>query len=143
LQDWLASRWLVAHKTSPREIRELLDLADRDLSDCTASGLSTDWRFAIAYNAALLAATAALAASGYRAARESHHHRVIQSLAMTIGADAGSVRRFDQFRKKRNLGAYERSGVVSDQEAKEMGQFARALRKDVEQWILAEHPELL
>ena len=62
---------------------------------------------------------------------------------MTIGADAGSVRRFDQFRKKRNLGAYERSGVVSDQEAKEMGQFARALRKDVEQWILAEHPELL
>ncbi len=29
-----------------------------------------DWRFAIAYNAALQAATAALAASGYRASRE-------------------------------------------------------------------------
>ena len=29
-----------------------------------------DWRFAIAYNAALQAATAALATSGYRASRE-------------------------------------------------------------------------
>jgi len=37
----------------------------------------------IAYNAALQAAAAALAAAGYRASREQHHYRVIQSLRQT------------------------------------------------------------
>jgi hypothetical protein len=48
--------------------------------------LSPDWRLNIAYNAALQAATAALAAAGYRASREAHHCRAIQSLAFTIGS---------------------------------------------------------
>jgi len=39
----------------------------------------------------LQAATAALAAAGYRAAREAHHYRVIQSLAHTIQADPGLI----------------------------------------------------
>jgi hypothetical protein len=47
----------------------LLHIADRDLKDCEAGGLSADWKLNIAYNAALQAATAALAASGYQAAR--------------------------------------------------------------------------
>jgi len=50
-------------------------------------GLTADWRLNIAYNAALQAATAALAASGYRAAREAHHLRVMKSLEFTIGLD--------------------------------------------------------
>jgi hypothetical protein len=49
----------------------------------------------IAYNAALQAATAALAAAGYRASRDAHHYRVIQSLKETIGADASVVTTFD------------------------------------------------
>lgn len=31
LPEWLRNGWLVAHKTSPGEITELLSLADRDL----------------------------------------------------------------------------------------------------------------
>ena len=54
--------------------------------------VSDDWRFAIAYNAALQAATAALAAAGYRASRENHHYRVIQSLELTLGKDAKFIR---------------------------------------------------
>ncbi len=50
----------------------------------------------IAYNAALQTATAALAAAGYRATRDSHHYRVIQSLAFTIGADRESKLRESQ-----------------------------------------------
>jgi hypothetical protein len=90
--------------------------------------LSSDWRLNIAYNAALQAATAALAASGYRAARESHHFRIIQSLAHTIGAPASLIAQFDQFRKKRNIGGYERAGIASDQEAKEMFLLAKKIR---------------
>ena len=61
LKDWLNSGWLAEHKTSPEEIRNLLGVADRDLTDCRSVGLSADWRMNIAYNAALQAATAALA----------------------------------------------------------------------------------
>lgn len=53
--------------------------------------MSPDWKLNIAYNAALQAATAALAASGYRAAREQHHYRTIQSLAHTLGWKAARV----------------------------------------------------
>jgi hypothetical protein len=135
LEDWLRNGWLVEHKTTPAEIADLLAIADRDLADCRVQGLSPDWRLNIAYNAALQASTAALAACGYRAAREAHHYRVIQSLALTIGADARLVRQFDLFRKKRNIGGYERAGTVSDQEAKEMIALAEQIRQEVMDWL--------
>ena len=143
LQDWLKNSWLVEHKSSPQEIADLLGVADRDLADCKSEGLSTDWRMNIAYNAALQAATVALAAVGYRAARDAHHYRVIQSLAYTIGADIKLIAQFDQFRKKRNIGGYERAGLVSDAEADEMVALANQLRKKVEKWIRTNFPLLL
>jgi hypothetical protein len=78
LRDWLRAGWLDEHTSSREEISGLLGVADRDLGDCRTAGLSADWRFNIAYNAALQAATAALAAAGFRASRQSHHYRVIQ-----------------------------------------------------------------
>lgn len=106
-------------------------------------GLSPDWRLAIAYNSALQASAAALAAAGYRAARDVHHYRVIQSLAYTIGADPGLVAKLDAFRKKRNLSDYERSGSVSDQEAEEMFVLAQELKISVESWLRERYPGLL
>jgi hypothetical protein len=143
LKDWLKSGWLTEYKTSPQEIGDLLNVTDRDLADCQVSGLSTDGRFGIAYNAALQAATAALAASGYRAAREAHHYRVIQSLSYTIKADQDLIHKFDRFRKKRNIGGYERIGAISDMEADEMFHLAKSLRDQVEQWLHKYHPDLM
>jgi len=137
------SGWLTEHKTSRQEIGNLLGVADRDLVDCRSPGLSADWRMNIAYNAALQAATAALAACGYRASRDSHHYRVIQSLADTIGADKKLIAQFDQFRKKRNIGGYEQAGLVSDKEADEMMALAQQLRKRTERWLRVNYPELL
>jgi hypothetical protein len=88
LSDWERNGWIVRHPTNRKEIADLLGLADRDLRDCAAKGLSEDWQLAIAYSAALQCATVALAACGYRSSRDAHHYRVIQSLALTIGADA-------------------------------------------------------
>ena len=143
LKDWLRNGWLVDHQTSPQEIGELLGVTDRDLDACQTPALNTDWRFGIAYNAALQAATAALAASGYRATREAHHYRVIQSLAYTIKADQNLIHKFDRFRKKRNIGGYERIGAVSDMEAGEMFNLAKSLREEVEQWLQKYHPDLM
>jgi hypothetical protein len=142
LKDWLKNGWLVEHKTSRAEIADLVGVIDRDFDDCETSGLSADWRLNIAYNAALQAATAALAASGYRAVREAHHYRVIQSLAYTIGADRQLITQFDRFRKKRNIGEYDRAGTVSDQEAAEMVALTKNLRDDVYTWLRSYHPEL-
>jgi hypothetical protein len=75
LQDWLKNNWLVKHRTSAEEIASLLAIVERDISNSQVAGLSPDWRLNIAYNAALQAATAALAAAGFRAAREQHWNR--------------------------------------------------------------------
>lgn len=95
LKSWLNNGWLTERRTSTQEITSLLALADRDLADRRVSGLSSDWQLNIAYNAALQAATVALAVSGYRAVREAHHYRIIQSLAHTFKADAGLLTLFD------------------------------------------------
>ncbi len=121
----------------------MLGVADRDLRDCVSPGLSEDWRLAIAYNAALQCASAALAASGYRASREAHHYRTIRTLAHTIGADDRLVRQLDAFRKKRNLGDYERAGLVSETEVREMQALAQTLRVSVEAWLRQNHASLM
>jgi hypothetical protein len=143
LEDWRDNGWLSVHESSRQEIVELLAIADRDLKDCLAEGLSADWRFNIAYNAILQAATAALAAAGYRAARDSHHYRVLQSLQFTIGLPLQALRCLDAVRKKRNLTGYERIGTVSDKEVSEITEIAKALRLDVEKWIRTAHPQLM
>lgn len=143
LRDWQRRNWLVEHQSSPEEIASLLAIVERDLGNAKVSGLSDDWRLNIAYNAALQAATAALAAAGYRAAREQHHYRTVQSLAFTIGWPATKVDRFDRLRKKRNIVGYETAGVVSAQEARAMRELAAALREDVMAWLRKQHPKLL
>ena len=141
--DWVKNGWLVAHKSSKQEIANLLGIVARDLKDSQAKDVSDDWRFAIAYNAALQAATAALAAAGYRASRENHHYRVIQSLELTLGKDAKFIRAFDAFRKKRNTSSYDIGGGISYREVEEMIGIARTLQRDVEQWIRTNHSSLL
>ena len=143
LRDWQRNSWLVEHKSSPEEIAALLAIVERDLANAKVAGLSDDWRLNIAYNAALQAATAALAAAGFRAAREQHHYRTIQSLALTIGWPAAKVDRFDRFRKKRNIIGYESAGVVSDLEVREMHELAIGLRGDVLAWLGKQYPKLL
>lgn len=86
--------------------------------------------------------TAALAAAGYRASRDRKHHWTIQSLAHTIGTDAKLIARFDAFRKKRNVGDYERAGATSPKEAEEMRVLARQLGGAVRKWLEAAHPDL-
>lgn len=143
LKDWLRNNWLVEHKPSPQEIGDLLTVVDRDLEDCQSPGLSPDWRLTIAYNGALQVATAALAAAGYRASREAHHYRVIQSLAYTIGVEQPLITLLDGFRKKRNIADYERAGTVSDQEATEMAAWALRLRGEFIRWLSEKHPDFL
>jgi hypothetical protein len=87
-------------------------------------------------------ATAALAAAGYQAERANHHYRVIDSLPLTIGIAAATVKKFDIFRKNRNFSDYERAGAISTEEAREMLAIAQKLREDLVVWLDRTHPEL-
>ena len=56
---------------------------------------------------------------------------------------AATVRKFDVFRKKRNITDYERAETISETEAGEMRDLAASLRSKVEAWIRKNHPKLL
>jgi uncharacterized protein (UPF0332 family) len=141
LEDWLNDKLIAKHRPSADEIAGLLHICDRDLEIVKIVELGADWRLSIAHNAALQAATAALAAAGYRARKEGQHYRVIQSLAFTIKTDPATIKQLDKFREKRNVSGYERAGLVTEQEAEEMIALAKQLRHDVEQWLRAYLPE--
>jgi hypothetical protein len=144
LDEWLNNGWLKAHRSSPSETAELLAVADRDLDDCVAEGLSADWQFGIAYNAALQLARAALHAAGYETQKgESHHYRTLDSLQFTIGADSETIARFQTFRKKRSTGVYEAVGMISERDAKEMIELASDLREQVVAFLAKRYPDLL
>lgn len=74
LKDWEENRWLRRHASSRKEVAGLLSVVDRDLRDAAKTTISADWRFGIAYNAALKLCTILVHASGYRPEWLSRHH---------------------------------------------------------------------
>jgi len=143
LQDWLNEGRLRSHKTSQKEIEQLFAVFRRDMADAQAEALSTDRRFTTAYNAALMVARAALAASGYRTSGEGNHYWTIQSLVLTMQLDDKTIKKFNKFRQKRNISDYEMIGMVSEQEMTEMIALAQELRDMVIEWLKKNHPELI
>ncbi len=143
LEIWVNNAWLKRHETSRQEISNLLAITDRDIEQSQTAGLGPEWRFDIAYNAALQSATAALAAAGYQAERANKHMRVIQSLEFTVGLDKQTIDFLDTCRRKRHVAVYEQVGAVSDQEAQEMTELAKELRFAVEKWLKQHYNDLL
>jgi len=74
LTNWHTAGWVVEHKTTPEEIRDLFAVSERDLKDSEVAGISPDAQLGLAYNAALQVCAAALAAAGYRASRDRKHY---------------------------------------------------------------------
>jgi hypothetical protein len=143
LQGWAESGWLRPHQTSLHEVRGLLAIVDRDLKD-SAAPISPDWRFGIAYNAALRLCTILLYASGYRAEKSLQHYRTIQSLPVILGsARQPDAEYLDACRRKRNIAEYDAVGCATARDAEELAAFAKRLRSDVLDWLRKHHPEFL
>ena len=143
LQSYSRNRWLRQHRTSPREIANLLAIADRDVGQSQTPGLGPEWRFDIAYNAVLQLATAALASAGYRAERANKHQRTLECLEYTLGIERERVLFLGTCRRKRHKAVYEQVGAISDTEADEMIAAAKQLRREVVEWIREVRPEFL
>ena len=144
LQTWAADGRLVPHKTTRVEMANFLAMAQHDLEQCRVEGLSSGWRLNIAYNGLLQAATAALAASGYRApAGEGHHYFVLQSLAFTVGFEEVAARKLDTLRKKRHNATYGHPGAVSDAEASDALKLITESCAKIEAWLRKNHSDLI
>ena len=143
LEDWAKNRWLWPHKVNRKQISGMLDIVTRDLKEAEDAN-SADWKFAIAYNAALKLCTILLNASGYRPDKLQAHFRTLRALPLILGDERKTDADYlDTCRKTRNIVEYESVGVVSEAEATELIQFAKRMRENVLDWLTKNHSELL
>lgn len=144
LQEFLDSGKLKRHKATAEEIHKLFEVVKRDMADAHVHGLSEDRRFTIAYNAALQAGRAYLAAEGYRTAGQGHHHTVFQALRRLLDKEHHHVLDYlDDCRSKRNLAEYLGTEVTSEQEVAELIREAQAFSKLLHDLIRNRHPRLV
>lgn len=145
LQIWLNAGWLLRHKPTPEEIRGLWLIVERDLSDAAAGGISHDWQFGIAYNAALKLCLILLYAEGYAPGKgQGSHVRPINALPLILGAERqGDADYLDGCRQKRNKVEYDYAGGASLQDATELINFCEELKAVVLDWLKTKHPLLV
>ena len=143
LEELLASGRLKRHKASSKDIHALFEVVQRDLADTKVPGLSDDRRFTIAYNAALQAGRALLAAEGYRTAGQGHHATVFQALRHFLPKEHSHLLDyFDDCRSKRNLAEYTDTEIASEQEVKELAAEANRFAALMQDLIRQRHPHM-
>ncbi len=144
LTDWERNGWLRAHKTSSQEIRDLLAIVERDLQDARVSGISADWQFGIAYNAALKRCTILVYTQGYRPEHNLAHYRTLAALPLVLGdGRKDDADYLETCRRKRNVTEYDRAGGISEGEAVELAEFVAEFKEDVLRWLHEKYPQLL
>ena len=144
LKDLLNQGSIKSHKTSREEIENLLELVRRDIRDAKIKTISTDRRFATAYNAALQLATIVIYCTGYMPTGWGHHYTVFKALKMIMGKDYhDSADYFDSCRAKRNVADYRHTGDISESETDELIKEAEKFFDIVVEFIKKYHPDLL
>jgi hypothetical protein len=145
LENWASNRWLEKLGSDREEIERLLANAVGHLDDyrkAVASEMSSDAQLSLAWDSIRASATAALRAAGYRVVRGGgEHYRTIEALEFTIDPERKLIPRLDALRRKRNTGAYDDYGLVSQGEADLAGKLAAEIRKVVEDWIRKNHAD--
>ena len=144
LKNWANNNWLREHITSIQEISQLMGIVNRDIKDSQQSGISNDWKFGIAYNAALKLCTILLYAEGYKPEKKLAHYRTIKAIPLILGDDKQDDADYlDSCRVKRNTIEYDYAGGVTASNAKELVTHVIGFKKEVEIWMQENHPEFV
>ena len=118
--------------------------ADRDIADAESDTLSADWRFGIAYNAALKLCTMMLYDAGFMPEKNLAHYRTLLSIQYTLGAHRNADAEYlDACRVKRNHVEYDYVNGASETEAHELVDFVKELREEVVGKLKAKYPTLI
>jgi uncharacterized protein (UPF0332 family) len=122
----------------------LIEIVRRDLQDARATEVSADWRFGIAYNAALKLCTILLYVEGYRPMQSLAHYRTLQALPLIFRKDRKEDADYlETCRVKRNTVEYDYAGGATENDADELIEFAEHLGKDVMEWLRSKHANWL
>lgn len=103
-----------------RNVKDSFKLAERDLRTSTKILKEDhDWAFSIAYNSMLQAARALMFSRGYRPLGGAQHLSVVKFVEASLSKEfTDVVIAFDRMRRKRHLAVYERTGAVSETDAR-------------------------
>ncbi len=144
LKDWDSNGWVRFHKTSEQEIKQLLEIVNRDIKDAQQRSVSADWRFGIAYNAALKLCTILMYSEGYKPERSLAHYRTLQALPVILGKEKQDDSDYlNACRSKRNIVEYDYIGGATDADADELINFVIELKQEVLQWLEINHSDLV
>ena len=144
LESWAKNGWLRPHKITRQEIADLIQAWSSAIFKDAQRDLSADWKFGIAYNAALQLCTILLNASGYRPEKLQGplpHVTIVAANPRPDRKDDGDY--LDTCRKTRNAAEYDSAGVTSEADAKELIEFTKRLREHVLDWLKKNHPDLI
>lgn len=129
------------HKTSKKEIENLLGLAKRDISDAKTDAISLDRRFATAYNGILQLAMILLYCNGYAPKGVGHHATVFEAMKVLMGDDYLKLADyFDSCRSKRNITDYDYAGGISKSEVDEIIKEAEDFQEVILAWLKTNYP---
>lgn len=124
-------------------LTQLLNAAQRNISDAHIDAVSAENRFDAAYKAIMQLAMVSLYANGYRTLtnRPGHQQTAIQGLVHSIGLANEQVWTIDALRKQRNLNDYS-GDLVPESAVNACIEQALMLQAAVTDWIQTNKPDL-
>lgn len=133
----LAQNRIRPYSAKPREVPDLLSIADRDVTVAEHNlELDADWSYNIAYNAVLQASRALMLKEGFRSRGPERHVTAVRFAREALGKSlADDVDLFDQMRRKRHLAVYDVSGRIGEGEAQAAVAFARRYVENIRELI--------
>ena len=144
LQNLLKIGQLEEHKTDAKQVRRMLESAERGIADAKQESISPETRLDAAYRAITQLSMVALWANGFRPAKSKpgHHQTMIQLLVHTIDLDRDEMLLLDTFRVNRNVIDYT-GDDVDEASVDECIGAVRGLCDSVSGWIGRNRPDLL
>jgi hypothetical protein len=113
-------------------------MTQRDIEAVQTENLTADWKFGIAYNAALKLGTVLLYAEGYRPENQLAHFRTIQALPLVFEpARKADTDYLEACRVKRNKVENDTIDQATPEQAAELVKFVVELREEVKAWLRA------
>jgi hypothetical protein len=126
LEELLKKGQLVRETVKSHEIYDLNEIVDRDLKDSFTQELSDDWKFGIAYNAALKLATILVRHAGFRVRGNGFHLNTIQLIPHFLGKKYQEYADYlDICRSKRNFLEYDSTGGVGPDDVQQLQEFVQ------------------
>ena len=126
LDDLIQKQRIRRETISPREVRDALTLARRDIKTArTVLANDWDWGFSIAYQGVINACRALMFSEGFRPASSESHKTCLAFAHLRVGKEVEElIAYFDRMRVKRHQAMYDVAGRISQTEARNIFQKA-------------------